>query len=297
MQRELARFVAGKSVMAPNVVFGGAWFDEQACRDQFVQARSLTGFDRDALGRCIAKLGLTFDDARNRFSDLGLVHYPPGIELEVRFADGLLSHLGFVARPNIADVTPTITQAALEALRIDPTPSPPGDAWFRICIDERGATTSVTLRAASKIESLPDAFATARAWKHRPFVLDDHPLAVCSLVHAGDARETVPMVLPEEANAIGVSTEAFAKRMTIGDPHLAPDDADKAKISGTIRGEFLICTRANGSVATVTMRSSTGFPDYDSKISRVVTTWQYAPILVDDDAFPACGVVVFVYTQ
>jgi TonB family protein len=60
---------------------------------------------------------------------------------------------------------------------------------------------------------------------------------------------------------------------------------------------YKICINVNGDVSQVNMLKSSGFPSYDSKISREMKSWKYRPYSVDGQAKPVCTSVTFIYQQ
>ena len=63
-------------------------------------------------------------------------------------------------------------------------------------------------------------------------------------------------------------------------------------------GAFKLCLATTGSVSSVTMLKSSGFPDYDAKILREMrTVWRYQPYTVDAKAVPVCTAVTFIYAS
>ena len=60
-------------------------------------------------------------------------------------------------------------------------------------------------------------------------------------------------------------------------------------------GTFKMCLTATGSVKSVRKLKSTGFPKYDSKLSRTMRKWRYRPFKVNGRAVPVCTSVTFVY--
>ena len=80
---------------------------------------------------------------------------------------------------------------------------------------------------------------------------------------------------------------------------IVPDPATKAAIvkSGKDRivGAFKLCLDARGSVTAVSQLKSTGFSDYDAKITREMRLWAYRPYAVNGKSVPVCTAVTFIY--
>ena len=83
---------------------------------------------------------------------------------------------------------------------------------------------------------------------------------------------------------------------------IAPDDEDKIAmiehgVSRVIYSSKL-CIDANGAIASLTMLRSSGFPGYDEKIHKqITTTWQYSPFMINCKPQPICTSVTIIYNQ
>lgn len=60
-------------------------------------------------------------------------------------------------------------------------------------------------------------------------------------------------------------------------------------------GVFKMCLNAGGGVKSVRKLKSTGYPKYDSKLSRTMRGWKYRPFMVNGRAVPVCTSVTFIY--
>jgi protein TonB len=87
-----------------------------------------------------------------------------------------------------------------------------------------------------------------------------------------------------------------------GEKQIVPDDVTKTEIQRSgkdkLIGSFKLCINSGGSVTSVKMLKSSGFPAYDSKIQRKMSTeWKYRPYAVNGRAVPVCTAVTFIYSQ
>jgi periplasmic protein TonB len=86
-----------------------------------------------------------------------------------------------------------------------------------------------------------------------------------------------------------------------GERLIVPDDVTKTEISRAGKNKLVttykICINVSGDVSQVNMLKSSGFPQYDSKISREMKNWKYRPFTVDGQAKPVCTSVTFIYQQ
>ena len=82
---------------------------------------------------------------------------------------------------------------------------------------------------------------------------------------------------------------------------IAPDDMTKVEIQRALKDKvvasFKLCVTTAGSVASVTMLKSSGFPDYDRKIQLAMRQWAYRPYEVNGQPVPVCTAVTFIYSQ
>jgi protein TonB len=87
-----------------------------------------------------------------------------------------------------------------------------------------------------------------------------------------------------------------------GEKQIVPDDVTKTEImrSGKTKiiASFKLCLDAGGTVTSVKMLKSSGFPAYDSKIqNKMRGEWKYKPYAVNGRAVPVCTAVTFIYSQ
>jgi protein TonB len=106
---------------------------------------------------------------------------------------------------------------------------------------------------------------------------------------------------PPPAKVQTVTPQALAANRVSGDAQIAPADVTKTEIqrSGKTRivVPFKICVGTNGSVKSVKILKSSGFPAYDSKIENEAGDWKYKPFLVDGVPTPVCTAVTIIYVQ
>ncbi|HEX3483318.1 MAG TPA: protein kinase [Kofleriaceae bacterium] len=113
------------------------------------------------------------------------------------------------------------------------------------------------------------------------------------------ATPSPPTTPPAERTVLATVLDA---NRTAGDKEIVPDESTQSEIarSGTdqINGAFRVCVTDDGSINTVSLLKSTGFPPYDFKIqSTIRKTWHYRPIIVSGKPTPVCTAVRFVYRQ
>ena len=66
----------------------------------------------------------------------------------------------------------------------------------------------------------------------------------------------------------------------------------KNRIVGTVK----VCIGTSGAITSVSMLSSTKYPEYDAQLLSSVRSWRYRPYMVDGVPQPACSPVSFVYS-
>jgi hypothetical protein len=190
--------------------------------------------------------------------DVVVLQYGPGIEVEARVIaepDGPhLSWIGYASHRADDLPAPTITAAALEALRtggdrdgpidpavggalpLDPTPESHAQyAWIRLCLDATGQIASAHVAETTSPQASTAFLATAKAWTFRPFA----------------------------------TAKAIAKSPRRG-----------------ATGTFRICLDEAGAVTSVLPIRSTGFGAYDAERMTAMRQWRYAPYEVDGAPVP-----------
>jgi TonB family protein len=84
-----------------------------------------------------------------------------------------------------------------------------------------------------------------------------------------------------------------------GETQVHPSEVDKMTMirAGNPRttAQFLLCIDERGAVASVKMQRSSGYADYDARLSAAIHAWRYRPYMVDNEAQPACSTVTFDY--
>lgn len=245
-----------------------------------------------------------------------------------------LSWIGYASRRSIDALVPTITPAALESVRltgdrngpldpelaakleVDPTPRSHAQfTWIRTCIDETGA---VTLADPFETTSGKASVAFARAaaqWTFKPFEINGQPVAVCSMVRMsyppGQAPTVETLPLPPSPSRTRKNPIVYADgskevklhegRRISGQKLIAPDDRTKTKIQkskdGRVTAAFRVCLDENGAPESVLPLKSSGFAEYDSKITYFMNQWRYEPYTIDGVPTPVCTQVNFIYSQ
>ena len=101
-----------------------------------------------------------------------------------------------------------------------------------------------------------------------------------------------PQVVPQQA--------LEAQRVS-GDKSISPDDETKQLIrrSGSSRvvATVKMCISAGGTVTSINVIKSSGYPAYDRKIQAKMREWRYRPFQVNGKATPVCSPVTFIYNQ
>jgi len=87
-----------------------------------------------------------------------------------------------------------------------------------------------------------------------------------------------------------------------GDKNIVPDDQTKVEIARSgkdkLVGTFKLCLDIDGKISTLVLLKTTGFPDYDKKLSSTIRAeWRYRPFVVGGKPWRACTAVTFIYTQ
>ena len=307
--------------------YGGLWFADPDCARQFPTQAKLDRSRIPAFTTCLAALPLHTSSRRHQLNNIEVLEYAPGIEVELQFVTQddhvSLTWLGYAGRRDGSDALPTITEAALEALRDGPLTIGLDDAtrtklaagakelgigaeyaWLKICLDATGAVTGVHPREITSSFAEHAFVAAAHNWHFRPFEVRGQPMPVCAMTRVAYPGMTEPEVLPIELAPDEGDVARFAakavKRVS-GEPMIVPNDDDKARLADAhvakLIGSFKVCFDGTGQVQRVSVLKSTGLERYDAKITATVRGWRYRPVLRDDKPIDACTAVSFIYSQ
>lgn len=326
--RATADPAAIEAMLSHSVTNGGLWFDDPACVAQFGTPGEIKPKRFAAFARCIAQLHLQASPRGDELSDVLVLTYAPGFEIEARVLDDdsgpRITWIGYESRTREDPLIPTISAAALEAHRLAGDPTGPLDpdvaktlepsggvasTWLKICVDPTGAVT-IQARDTNNPTAARAFSEAATGWKFRPFVVRDRAIPVCAMVHLTSPPQpaTVAEVLPVPigpsrlANPPNtISPVTLERRRIAGRAMIVPDDATKDEImrSGrsSVTGAFKFCLDETGHVESIKQIRSTGYPVYDRKIIGGLRTWAYRPLFTDGKATPVCTSVTFIYSQ
>ena len=331
-----------ENLLGSSVVDAGLWFVNPSCATQFPVPSEITGERLHAFARCLAGLHLQASTREDALGDAVIMTYAPGFEIEARVVQELagprLTWIGYESRRDIADALPTISPAALEALRIEGDHNGPLDAsvasalelegatktdvaftWLKVCLDATGAVTAAhPHETTSLVASRAFVAAATTGWHFRPFTTGHQPLPVCAMLRMEyppdqktsterlplppppSQRNKDPIVFAEGKMRASGDNKHEAKRIA-GERMIHPDIRTRkamhaAHVSRAV-GSFRLCLDETGHVESVLPVRSTGYADYDREIMAGIRTWLYAPFLVDDQPYPVCTAVTFIYSQ
>lgn len=101
---------------------------------------------------------------------------------------------------------------------------------------------------------------------------------------------TEPVVLGQRA----IEAQRIA-----GDPQIAAPDSVRAQMARAqqtqVQGHVKMCLDKDGQVTSARVLRSTGYPEYDARLTERMRGWRYRPFQVNGAAVPVCSVVTFVY--
>ena len=326
---------------------GGVWFADPTCAREFAEPSDVAGKRVGVFVRCLAKHRIQLSTRVSSRRDGSVLTVDPGVEIEVAFQGG---HVRWIGHPLHAAtgsaIVPTLTAQAFEALRTRGTTdldsvltaealqlAPGGwtSAWIKVCLDERGAKSSVTYHGAESA-TVGDAFVHAiEDWAFRPFELHGTAIAACSLSHLTYPAARAPAVemLPatsmptvqgniydfddlEDIEIYGgfgpppppavpaaqmVAPNALERLRLTGTKQIDPDTATRNEMIAAGRLSVLasikLCVNARGRVSSTTLQKASGFPAYDQRILREANRWTYRPYLIAKNPVDVCTNVSF----
>jgi len=281
-----------RAALHDSVDFGGMWFPDDECRQEFMVPRHIPAAELDAFARCVARTHLVVDRRGSEMPDFALFTYDPGIEVEARLIPGAsgaqIVWIGYVGSAEGHAQLPSVTPGALEDLRTagDPQAAQVGEddlAWFKVCVDRDGKVTGAHAMKATT-QAAEDAWrANIASWQFKPFVLGGEASPVCSWFELAapyaerDHAIPVPPLEPELAVRV-------PRKLVSGTTGIVP--TEPRAVIGTLR----FCIGADGTVTKAGMYTSTGLPDYDRAVVDGARSWNYEPGPAE-----TCDIVVVAY--
>ncbi len=328
-------------MLAPGLATGGLWFPDRHCRVAFDAAGPVALEKRRTLARCLARQTPILSTRKSSAPSGAVLALAPGVEIEVAFT-GDLVHWIATPRSAAAPRGPTLTAQAFEALRIAGStlldevlrPALRGklghdravSVWLEICLDERGAITSVTHHGAPTRE-IGDAFVAATVgWEFRPFALGGRDVPACSFSlltypaarapnievlpptvaipvaseHAVTELGELPGAPPTSPDAVTVPPSTLERLRTAGTSYIDPDTDDrdamikagKPSVSSRIR----VCLDSRGRVSAFAIVKPSGFAGFDLKLLSAIRGWRFKPYMVNNAVRDVCTVFTFMVT-
>ena len=299
----------------------GVVFVDTACMTEFAHGGEIRGAQLDDFARCLAGLELERSARRAVLSDVVLLQYAPGFELEATIIDSRLTSIGFVALQSQADLVPTLSGAAFESLRtggarvLASTPALERDVaahkhalgWMKLCIDETGTITDSQLREATSPAAGRAFMALAQTWSFKPFVLGDRPIPVCAMVDfaypagaRGDGMRLPPALPPMDNPPTFVPPTTIGKSIT-GLIFTGPSDDERRAMLragvSTAKATAAFCTHPDGTVANLWMIRPSGYKGFDDRIVQMVRGWGFTPYLDEGTPVALCSMTTVNYHQ
>ena len=326
----------------------GMYFPDAACSRRFGAAGEVRASDVPAFAKCLAGVKLQVTTRHSAMEDGAVLTIDPGVEVELAFDGGRVRWIGYLTQNGVGDGLPTLTAQAFEGLRKTGTTNldaavrgklePLADrahvplaAWLKVCLDARGAVTTVTAPWSSQ-PGVGDAFIAAAAdWTFRPFAPRGAATPACSLTLLTYPAAKAPAVevLPLAAGVPGKSQDELEIELKdVDDTDLlqptpppppqviAPSQLESLRLQGNkvitpdaattkqmqrdgkakVVASFKLCVSENGLVTNVSQLKSSGYPSYDQKIDREMRLWAYRPYVVSGKQTAVCTAVTFIYS-
>ena len=94
---------------------------------------------------------------------------------------------------------------------------------------------------------------------------------------------------------------AVEQQRIAGDKNILPDDSVRLQMQRDGKNQIVatvkMCLTVTGSIASVNMLRSSGYPAYDRKIRAQMGEWRYSPFRINGNPVPVCTTVTFIYRQ
>jgi hypothetical protein len=313
------------SMLHPGLVYGGMWFEDPACQQQFIASGEI-GADRiDAFARCLETLKLTRSGRHHPYSDVIELEYAPGFEVEAQFDDaGAIRWIGYAERHDLRDALPAITPEALEGLRTSGAATPALDdataarlraertelgvrssyAWLKVCLDIDGKVTGAKPREESSPVARDVFEAAVLRWQFHPFVVGGLAIPVCALVYVSDQRDEkmshlLPQPVPPDLGSVIVGARALHR--VSGETQIVPTEPERAAMANLhmhlLISAFAYCIDESGAVTGVRQTRRSGLDAWDHRVAGILQGWKYKSFVVEGKALAACSGVKFIYSQ
>ncbi|ACY18504.1 energy transducer TonB [Haliangium ochraceum] len=115
-----------------------------------------------------------------------------------------------------------------------------------------------------------------------------------------EAPPPPPPPPPPAKPAVVPQVAVEAKRIA-GEKSIQPDDTVKIQMQrdgkSRVVSTYRMCLTKAGTIASINMVKSSGYPDYDRKINSKMREWRYQPFIVNGEPSPVCTMITFIYSQ
>ncbi len=116
----------------------------------------------------------------------------------------------------------------------------------------------------------------------------------------GGMIEKAPPPPPPQKPKI-VPQVAIEQKRIAGEKQIIPDEGTKLQIKRDGKTQIVstvkMCLSNGGSVSSLKVLKSSGYPNYDRKIQSKMREWKYKPFVVNGKPVPVCTSVTFIYRQ
>jgi TonB family protein len=116
----------------------------------------------------------------------------------------------------------------------------------------------------------------------------------------GVAKLPEPPKLPVLPPVVNVPPQIMAALRISGETQIHPSRVVQNQILADGKSEAVgtlkVCMQPSGAIASVSVISSTKYPEYDQQLLAAARRWHYRPHTVDGVAVGACSAVRFVYS-
>ena len=163
------------------------------------------------------------------------------------------------------------------------------DAWPR----RRGRRACAPIRLWVHAQRITVCFAPGRVHRMKPV--------------RGGVALLAPPPPPPKYGVTGryrhkiVLEHVLERQRIAGSRRIAPPESVKLAMAQKRRLQLIagvwMCLNRRGSVATLRVMKSSGYPAYDRRIRRVMHKWRYKPFLVNGSAVPVCTSVIVIYRR
>ena len=122
----------------------------------------------------------------------------------------------------------------------------------------------------------------------------------CAIPPCGGVSQLPEPPKPPDPPIVNVTPTIMQGLRISGDTQIHPSRTVKTQIladgKNKVVGAIKVCIQTSGAIGSVSLLTSTKYPEYDQQLLESARRWHYRPYTVNGTAMRACAAVTFVYS-